>query len=72
MFYDTKNLDGNSFIPAEDYCEFDSAEDLLEKAYFFLRDEKEHMVIAKYGRKNNERYSLHNRIIDLLASLQMK
>lgn len=49
MFYDTKNLDGNSFIPAEDYCEFDSAEDLLEKAYFFLRDEKEHMVIQIHG-----------------------
>ena len=70
MFYDTKNLADNPFQAGEDYCEFCSCEDLLEKLHYYLEHEKARKTIAMHGQKNNEVNSLHDRVVKLLNGME--
>ena len=69
MFYDTKDLADNPFKAGEDYCEFCSCEDLLEKLHYYLEHENARMTIAMHGQKNNEGNSLHDRVVALLKGM---
>lgn len=70
MFYDTKNLEGNPFKAAEDYCEFYSFDDLLEKLHYYLNHEKERKTVAMQGQKHNNGNSLHDRMVELLKGME--